>query len=334
MLTNDQITAQIPFTLKGTNFANLGERYEGKVRDNYTQNVSGADAVSNGAAKRRIIVVTDRLSAFDRVITTIPFKGQVLNQMAKFWFDQTKDIIGNHVIEFPDPNVVVGRECKAMPLEMIVRGYLTGVTSTSVWKHYEKGERNFCGNVLPDGMKKDQKFEKPILTPSTKAEHGSHDESVSREQILERGLVTPEQFDFMADAAMKLYERGVMIAAKQGIILVDTKYEFGIDSDGKIVLIDEIHTPDSSRFWFADEYQSRLDKGEEQKKIDKEYLRQWLADRGFTGEGDVPEVPHFEKVETARRYIEAFELITGQKFEAEVGDVLVRLTDNLKKYII
>lgn len=327
MLTSEQITAQIQYTLKGTDFKNLGERYEGKVRDNYTQ-------MAPDGSKRRIIVVTDRLSAFDRVITTIPFKGQVLNQMAKFWFEKTSDIVGNHVIEFPDPNVVVGRECKAFPVEMVVRGYLTGVTSTSVWKHYEKGVRNFCGNPLPEGMKKDQKFEKPILTPSTKAAHGGHDESVSREQILERGLISAEQFDFMADAAMKLFSRGVEIAAKQGIILVDTKYEFGVDADGKIVLIDEIHTPDSSRFWFADEYEKRLASGEEQKKIDKEYMRKWLADNGFTGDGEVPQIPDDIKVETARRYIEAFELITGQKFEAEVGDVLERLTKNLQKYMI
>ncbi|MFA4891568.1 MAG: phosphoribosylaminoimidazolesuccinocarboxamide synthase [Candidatus Gracilibacteria bacterium] len=315
MITTDQIAQQIPYTLKGTNFPNFGERYEGKVRDNYT--FRDKDGVL-----KRIIVVTDRLSAFDKVITTIPFKGQVLNQMAEFWFDQTKDIIGNHVIEFPDPNVVVGRQCKALPVEMVVRGYLTGVTSTSVWKHYEKGERNFCGNVLPDGMKEDQKFEKPILTPSTKAVHGGHDESVSKEQILERGIITEEQFDTMGEAAMKLYARGVEIAAKQGIILVDTKYEFGVSEDGEIVLIDEIHTPDSSRFW-----------GDEQKKIDKEYLRKWLADQGFTGDGDVPQIPDEIRIETARRYIEAFELITGQEFKADVGDVLERLTANLQKYM-
>jgi len=326
MITADQIAQQIPYVLRGTNFSNLGERYEGKVRDNYTMR-------DKDGVLKRIIVVTDRLSAFDKVITTIPFKGQVLNQMAEFWFNQTKDIIGNHVIEFPDPTVVVGRECKALPVEMVVRGYLTGVTSTSVWKHYEKGERNFCGNVLPDGMKKDQKFDRPILTPSTKAEHGDHDESVSREQILERGIITPEQFDKIADAAMKLYARGVEIAAKQGIILVDTKYEFGVSEDGEIVLIDEIHTPDSSRFWFADGYEERFSTGEEQKKIDKEYLRKWLSDQGFTGEGDVPEIPEEIKIETARRYIEAFELITGQEFKAEVGDVLERLTGNLQKYI-
>ena len=320
MIVNSDLQAQIPLCLKATDFPTMGAKYEGKVRDNYSKD------------GKRVIIVTDRLSAFDRVITLIPFKGQVLNQMAKFWFDKTKDIAENHVIEFPDPNVVVAKECKAMPVEMIVRGYITGVTSTSIWTHYEKGERNFCGNALPDGLKKNQKLEKPILTPSTKAEYGGHDESVSREQILASGVITAEQFDYMADVAMKLYLRGVEIAAKQGIILVDTKYEFGINDEGKIVLIDEIHTPDSSRFWFADEYEKRLASGEEQKKIDKEYLREWLAERGFKGEGEVPVIPDDIRVETGRRYIEAFELITGQKFEAQVGDVDARLKVNLAKY--
>lgn len=320
MLTQEQLFAQIPYCLDKTDFLQLGEKYEGKVRDNYSKD------------GRRILIVTDRLSAFDRVITLIPFKGQVLNQTAQFWFEKTKDIVGNHVIEFPDPNVVTAKECKALPVEMVVRGYITGVTSTSVWTHYEKGVRDFCGNKLLDGMKKNQKFDKPILTPSTKAAHGDHDESVSREDILARGIISEKDFDFMADVAMKLYLRGVEICAKQGIILVDTKYEFGISPDGGIVLIDEIHTPDSSRFWFADEYEKRFAANEEQKKIDKEYLREWLAARGFTGDGEIPLVPDDVKVETARRYIEAYELITGQAFMAEVGDVNERLAKNLSKY--
>lgn len=320
MISNSDLLAQIPYCLKATDFPTMGLKYEGKVRDNYSKN------------GKRIIIVTDRLSAFDRVITLIPFKGQVLNQMARFWFDQTVDIARNHVIEFPDSNVVVAHECKAMPVEMVVRGYITGVTSTSIWMHYEKGVRNFCGNVLPDGMKKNQKLDKPILTPSTKAEHGGHDESVSREQILKRGVVSSEQFDYMADVAMKLYERGVEICARQGIILVDTKYEMGMTPDGEILLIDEIHTPDSSRFWFADEYEKRLASGEEQKKIDKEYLREWLAERGFKGDGEIPVIPDDVRVETARRYIEAYELITGLKFEVQVGDVDARLKVNLAKY--
>ncbi len=322
MISLDDIKKQIPNCLAGTNFTNLGKRYEGKVRDNYT--------TPDG---KRIIVVTDRLSAFDRVICLIPFKGHVLNQMAKFWFENTKDIIGNHVIEYSDPNAVVGRECKPLPVEMVVRGYITGVTTTSAWYSYEKGVRNFCGNVLREGLRKNQKFDKPIITPSTKAEHGGHDESVSREQIIERGFLTAGQFDFLADACFKLYQRGVEICAKQGIILVDTKYEFGIAPDGKIVLIDEIHTPDSSRFWFANEYEKRFASGEEQKKIDKEYLREWLVEHGFRGEGEVLVIPDEIKAETSRRYIEAFELITGQKFEAEVGPVFSRIEKNLAKYL-
>ncbi len=321
MLSIEDILAQIPHCLAGTDFRQLGEKYEGKVRDNYT---------SGG---RRILIATDRLSAFDRIITMIPFKGQILNQMAQFWFEKTKDICENHVIEFPDPNVVVANQCTSLPVELVVRGYLTGVTSTSVWTHYEKGERNFCGNRLPDGMKRDQKFDQPILTPSTKAEKGEHDESVSKEEILSRGVITEDQFNEMADYAMRLYNRGVEICAKQGIILVDTKYEFGLNPEGKVVLIDEIHTPDSSRFWFADEYQQRFESGDSQKKIDKEYLREWLADRGFTGDGDVPAVPDEIRAETGRRYMEAFELITGQKFVAEVGEVLPRVERNLHPYL-
>jgi phosphoribosylaminoimidazole-succinocarboxamide synthase len=321
MLTKEELHQQIRYCLAGTDFPTLGEKYEGKVRDNYTK------------GDRRIIIVTDKLSAFDRIICLIPFKGQVLNQMARFWFNETKDILGNHVIEFPDPNIVVAKQCKPMAMEMVVRGYITGVTSTSAWYNYERGVRNFCGNALPEGLKKNQKFEKPILTPSTKALHGHHDESVTKKDILERTDITEEEYEKIAAASLKLYERGVEIAAKQGIILVDTKYEFGKTPDGEIVLIDEIHTPDSSRFWFADEYEKRFAAGEEQKKIDKEYLREWLAERGFIGEGEVPEVPDDIKVETARRYIEAYELITGEKFEAKVEPVMERIEKNLSKYL-
>ncbi|MFC1616146.1 phosphoribosylaminoimidazolesuccinocarboxamide synthase [Patescibacteria group bacterium] len=321
MISDEQILAQLAHTLKGTDFPSLGKKYEGKVRDNYSSDL------------RRILIVTDKLSAFDKIITTIPFKGQVLNQMAQFWFEQTDDIVGNHAIEFPDPNVVIATECKALPVEMVVRNYLTGVTTTSVWYHYKNGGRNFCGNILPEGMKKDQKFDKPILTPSTKAVHGEHDESVSKEEVLERTDVSEEQFNHMAEKSIQLFNRGVEIAAKQGIILVDTKYEFGVNPDGEIVLIDEIHTPDSSRFWYADEYQKRFEAGETQKKIDKEYLREWLADKGFVGEGEIPEIPDDIRVETAKRYIKAYELITGQTFEAKVGDVGDRLEKNLKKYL-
>lgn len=322
MLSKEEITQQLPNCLEGVHFENLGEEYIGKVRDNYTQ------------GERRIIVISDRLSAFDHVITNIPFKGQVLNQMATFWFDKTNDIVGNHMVEVPDPNAIAVKQCEPLPVEMVVRGYITGVTSTSAWFNYnEKGVRNFCGNELPEGLKKDQKFDKPILTPSTKAAHGDHDESVSKEELLERTDLSEEDFDHLADVSMKLFERGTEIAAKQGIILVDTKYEFGRTPDGEIILIDEIHTPDSSRFWFADEYEKRFAAGDEQKKIDKEYLRSWLAEKGFMGDGDIPEVPEEVKVETARRYIEAYELITGDTFNAKVEPVLPRVEENLKKYM-
>ena len=321
MIPDDQIAAQIPNVLRGTDFPTLGERYEGKVRDNYSKD------------GRRVLIVTDRLSAFDRIITLVPFKGQVLNQIAKFWFEQTEDIVGNHVIEFPDPNVVVAQECEALPVEMVVRGYITGVTSTSAWHHYANGERNFCGNVLPDGMKKDQKFDEPILTPSTKAQHGDHDISVSKEEILKMGKISEEDFDYMADVSMKLYKRGVEIAAKQGVILVDTKYEFGRNDDGEIVLIDEIHTPDSSRYWFADQYQKLFDAGKSQNNISKEFLREWLAEKGYTGDGEMPEITDEVRVETAKRYIEAYELVTGQEFTAEAGDPLPRIERNLAKYL-
>jgi phosphoribosylaminoimidazole-succinocarboxamide synthase len=321
MISISDLAAQLPHTLSKTNFPELGEKYEGKVRDNYTK------------GDRRILIVTDRLSAFDRIITTIPFKGQVLNQISEFWFKQTQDIIGNHAVEFPDPNVVVAQQCKPLMVEMVVRGYITGVTSTSAWYNYEKGVRNFCGNILAEGLRKNQKLEQPIITPSTKAEYGAHDESVSGEEIMKRGILTKEQWNYLSKAVLALYARGVEICAKQGIILVDTKYELGISPDGKIVLIDEIHTPDSSRFWFASEYEARLAAGEEQKKIDKEYLREWLASRGFRGEGEVPEIPDEVRVETARRYIEAYELITGQKFAAEKGEAEERIKRNLGKYL-
>ncbi len=321
MLSQEQLLAQIPFCLSGTDFSTLGEKYEGKVRDNYSKN------------NQRFIIVTDRLSAFDKVICLIPFKGQVLNQMAQFWFEATKDIIGNHVLDFPDANVVRAKLCKPLPVEMVVRGYITGVTSTSAWYHYEQGVRNFCGNILPEGLKKNQKLPQPIITPSTKAAHGDHDESVAPSEIIARGIISQEKYDKIAAASLKLYNRGVEIAAKQGIILVDTKYEFGETPEGEIVLIDEIHTPDSSRFWYAEQYEKNFQEGSKQKNINKEYLREWLAEAGFTGEGAIPQIPNEIIAETAKRYIEAYEMVTGQTFNAEVGSVEPRIKKNLAAYL-
>ena len=260
---------------------------------------------------------------------TIPFKGQVLNQTSAFWFEQTKSIVDNHVISVPDPNVMLVKECKLIPVEMVVRGYITGVTTTSAWYNYERGIRNFCGNPLPDGMKKDQKLNKPIITPSTKAEHGAHDESVSGEEIIKRKLVDEKTYRQMEKAALALFDFGTKLVAKNNLILVDTKYEFG-ELNGKLVLIDEIHTPDSSRFWIKDTYEELFSNGKEPQKLDKEYVRMWLSKRGFLGDGPIPKIPDDVKVEAAKRYITAYEMITGKEFAAEPGDVLKRIEGNLK----
>ncbi len=321
MISDQILKRQMPFNLEKTNLG-IGKKYEGKVRDNY---------ILDG---KRIIITTDRISAFDRVLCTLPFKGQVLNQTSAFWFEKTKNIVNNHVIEVPDPNVTVGRECKLIPVEMVVRGYLTGVTTTSAWYNYEKGIRNFCGNILPEGMVKNQGFSKPIITPSTKAEKGAHDESVSGEEIIKRGIVDENLYRKMEKAALALFDFGNKLVSKNNLILVDTKYEFGIDADGELTLIDEIHTPDSSRYWIKDTYDELFSKGEEPQKLDKEYVRQWLANKGFIGEGKIPKIPDDVKIEAAKRYITAYEMITGKEFKAKVGDVMERMKKNLKKYLL
>jgi phosphoribosylaminoimidazole-succinocarboxamide synthase len=315
------LRSQLRSTLDSTPWTKIDgrtvERYDGKVRDCYI----------DIEKQERIIVVTDRLSAFDVVIGSIPSKGQVLNQLAKFWFDKTKHIAPNHMLRVPDPNVMVARECEPLPVELVMRHYLTGVTSTSIWKAYEKGDRVFCGHKLPDGMKKNQRLEKPILTPSTKAAKGDHDVSVSREELLAMGRIKPEVFDQAAEIAATLFAEGQAHAAKQGLILVDTKYEMGIDpATGKITVIDEIHTPDSSRYWYADDYEARLAKGEEPRSLDKEYVRRWLANEGkYSGDGPPPALPDDVRVEAARRYIGSFELVTGTKFEPDTREPIARI---------
>lgn len=308
----------LSLTLADHPMPKLGRYYKGKVRDNYSTNDG-----------KRIIVVTDRISAFDRVLGTLPFKGQVLNQVAAFWFNNTKDIVPNHVLEIPDPNVMVGIECQPLEVEMIVRGYLTGVSSTSIWTAYDKGEREFCGHKLPEGLRKHQQLPKPILTPSTKAPQGEHDQNASREQILAAGKVSAKDFDEAAGYAMALFKRGQEHCAKQGLILVDTKYEFGKTPDGKIVVIDEIHTPDSSRFWFANTYQERMEKGENPESFDKEYVRRWLVDQNYRGEGPIPVIPDDVRIEAARRYIEACDTVRGEAFVPNMEPPAARLEKNL-----
>ncbi|HVY47308.1 MAG TPA: phosphoribosylaminoimidazolesuccinocarboxamide synthase [Minicystis sp.] len=318
MVDRETLAAALTTALEGTDFKGLGERYVGKVRDNYT--------TTDG---RRILVVTDRISAFDRVIGTLPFKGQILNRMAAHWFEATKDVAPNHVLSVPDPQVLEAKECAPLPVEMVMRAYVTGVTSTSIWTHYQRGERVFCGHRLPDGLKKNEKLPEPILTPSTKAEKGDHDVSASRAEILAMGRISARDFDEAAEMSRALFAFGQKRAAERGLILVDTKYEFGKDKRGKIVVIDEIHTPDSSRFWFADSYGARFDEGKDPESFDKEYVRRWLAGVGFKGDGPIPQIPDEVRVEASVRYIEAFERVTGQAFVPDREDPHVRIPRNL-----
>jgi phosphoribosylaminoimidazole-succinocarboxamide synthase len=301
-----------------TNFPELGSRYVGKVRDNY---VAGDG--------RRTIITSDRISAFDRVLGTLPLKGQILNRVAVWWFERTKTLVPNHIVSIPDPNVMVVEECTPLPVEMVVRGYLTGTTSTSVWVHYEKGVRSFCGHSLPDGMKKHQRLPQPILTPSTKAAHGDHDVSASREEILAITGMPAAEFDEAARMAMTLFEYGQQTCAERGLILVDTKYEFGKTKTGQIVVIDEIHTPDSSRFWYAHSYLERFQSGQDPESFDKEYVRRYLAERGFRGDGPIPPIPDGVRMEATRRYCEAIEKIMGVPFDPNLEEPLGRIRNNL-----
>ncbi len=303
--------------LSTSDFPTLGTKYEGKVRDNYTQD------------GKRTIVVTDRISAFDRVLGTLPLKGQLLNHVAAWWFDKTRHIADNHVLSVPDPNVMVAVECQPLPVEMIVRAYLTGTTSTSIWVHYENGARSYCGHALPDGMTKHQRLPQVLLTPSTKAAHGDHDVSASRDEILKLTGMPAADFDAAASMALQLFAFGQELCAKRGLILVDTKYEFGKTPDGRIVVIDEIHTPDSSRFWFSNSYAERLAAGEAPESFDKEYVRRYLKAQGFSGDGPVPNIPDDIKIEAMRRYIAAVEQITGEPFTPNLEAPAARMKRNL-----
>jgi len=309
--------------LEKTDFKNLGKKYTGKVRDVYTQN----DKV--------ILVSTDRYSAFDRNLALIPYKGQVLTQVSKFWFEQTGDIAPNHTLDFPDPNVVVGQKCTLIPVEVVVRGYITGVTGTALWVLYQQGKRDFGDFVLPDGMHKNQKLEKTVVTPTTKLE--AHDRPVTRKEILAEGLVEEKVWNRVEEIAVKLFERGQKIAAERGLILVDTKYEFGFNQKGDIVIIDEIHTPDSSRYWQAATYQERIAKGLEPENFDKEFLRLWFKEHCDPYKDKVlPAAPEEMVTELSRRYVKICEQITGKKFEGPKPgeDIATRIENNLHKYRI
>jgi phosphoribosylaminoimidazole-succinocarboxamide synthase len=304
-------------TLAHTDFSGLGTRHEGKVRDAY---------VREG---RRVLVVTDRVSCFDVVVGTIPLKGQVLNQVAAFWFDKTRDVAPNHLISVPDPAVSVVKECRLLPVEFVYRGYLTGVTATAIWTAYERGERQYCGHRLPDGLRKHERLPQPLLTPTTKAPKGEHDQLTSRSGIVARGTLSEELYDRAADLTGRLFRAGTEWAARQGLILVDTKYELGLDEKGDLVVIDEIHTPDSSRYWYRDTYEQAMSAGRDPQALDKEYVRRWLVEQGWRGEGPQPPLPDEVRCEAARRYIEAFERVTGRSFVPDVEQPLARIRRNL-----
>ncbi len=318
MIPETRIREELDNVLADTDFPGLAGRISGKVRDSYVM------------GRRRVLVTTDRISAFDCILGTIPFKGQVLNQMAAFWFARTRDTAPNHMLDVPDPNIMVVAECGQLPLEFIVRGYITGVTKTSAWSHYAAGGRTFCGNPLPDGLKRDQKLEGPILTPTTK--HEAHDRNISRDEAIAEGLVDQPTFDAAAGLCLKLYEAGVRHAARQGLILVDTKYEIGT-LDGRLVVSDEIHTPDSSRYWFADTYAALFAAGKDQRKLDKEYVREWLAARGFRGDGPAPELTEEVRIEAAKRYIQAYERVTGLSFKPVDEPIRERVRNALERIL-
>jgi phosphoribosylaminoimidazole-succinocarboxamide synthase len=304
-------------TLERTEFTGLGRRIEGKVRDSYVQQ------------GQRVMVTTDRISCFDVIVGTIPFKGQILNQLAAFWLERTRGIAPNHLLEVPDPNVSLVRECRPLAVEFVFRAYLTGVSLTSIWSAYERGDRVYCGHRLPDGMRKHQRLSTPLLTPTTKAEKGGHDEPMSREELIQGGLISEELFDRAAALTRPLFLEGIRWAETQGLILVDTKYELGIDADGNLIVIDEIHTPDSSRYWYLDRYEQALADRTDPEALDKEYVRRWLASRGYMGEGAPPELPIEVRCEAANRYIEAYERITGVPFKPATDDPRVRIQRNL-----
>ena len=305
--------------------AELPNFYHGKVRENYD--------LPNG---QRIIIATDRLSAFDRSIASIPDKGHVLTQTARYWFEQTADICPNHVISYPDPNVVIGQRLDILPVEVVVRGYLAGTTGTSLLTLYKKGERQMYGLSLADGMRDNQILPEPVITPTSKAFDGGHDEPLTPAQIVEQGLLTTDQWETLSRYALALFARGQEIAKQRGLILVDTKYEFGTDPNGRIVLADEIHTPDSSRYWIADSYDEAFAAGSRPKSFDKDFVRAWVVERCDPYKDEIPEIPAQLIEDTAQVYRTAYETITGRTFVSDQSGatVLDRIRTNLAPYFM
>ena len=309
----------VPNAFEGSSLPMPNPR-SGKVRDWY--DLPGG---------RRLIVTTDRLSAFDRNLAVVPFKGQVLNQLSAWWFEQTRPILANHMVSLPDPNAMVVVEVETIPIEVIVRGYITGVTSTALWRRYELGERTIYGYNFPEGFRKNQALPEPIITPTTKGGVTGHDERLTCKQVIDLGLLDPLTWDQVQSAALGLFKRGQEIAARAGMILVDTKYEFGRAPDGQILLIDEVHTPDSSRFWKASSYLEHFEKGKEPDNFDKEFIRLAYVERGYRGEGDPPAMPIDLWASASQRYIDIFERLTNESFIPGSYPVEPRLEENLRK---
>lgn len=318
MITKDQLKQFLPSALQETNLP-LANKTSGKVRDWYD--------LSDG---KRLIVTTDRLSAFDKILAAVPYKGQVLNQLSAWWFEQTQDIIPNHIVSLPDPNAAVVNVAEPFLVEVIVRGYITGVTSTALWYRYSLGERNIYGYDFPEALQKNAALPEPIITPTTKGGATGHDERLTCAEVVEKGLLDQQTWDQVQAAALAIFKRGQEIANKAGMILVDTKYEFGRVADGSVVLIDEVHTPDSSRFWKADTYQERFTAGEDPENFDKEFVRIAYADKGYRGDGNAPSMPAELWSSASERYITIYELLTGRTFEAGEYPIEPRLIRNLK----
>ena len=308
-----KIKEQLQHTLNESKLDNLGRHYAGKVRDNYYNN------------DKILMVTSDRVSAFDCVLGTIPFKGQILSEIAEFWFDKTKDIVPNHFIKSVDPQVLLVKEAKPLPVEVIVRRYITG----SLWRDYENSKHHVYDLDFGDNLKKNQRFSSAMLTPSTKEDYGKHDMPISRKEIINQKLVDKEIYEKAEEYALALFAEGEKWAKKQGLILVDTKYEFGL-VDGELIVIDEIHTPDSSRYWIESEYEKRFAAGEDQLMLDKENMRQWLISKGFSGEGTPPELEDDICILLSEKYMELYKILTGKDFIPSSGDVSNRIQNNIK----
>lgn len=319
MLSDNQIRTTLPQALDQTNLPLPGKQ-SGKVRDLYP--------LDNG---RRLLVTTDRLSAFDRILARVPFKGQVLNQLAAWWFAQTRDVIPNHMLSTPDPNALVATEAQPFPIEVIVRGYITGVTTTALWYRYSLGEREIYGYRFPESLRKNQELPEPIITPTTKGGVTGHDERLTCAEVVERGFLDARTWETTQTAALAIFKRGQEIASKASLILVDTKYEFGCGPDGSVMLIDEVHTPDSSRFWKTDSYAEHFARGDEPENFDKEFVRLAYAERGYRGDGTPPEMAEGIWVALSQRYIAIYEMLTGHAFEPGEYPIEPRLIKNLQR---